>query len=114
MGAGARDRRLQLLRRTVVGKDDMGGELVTWPAIASVFAEREFASDGERMRADQAGASLTARFRIPWSSTWSSFDPTDRLLCERRLYDVTGVKELGRRKRLEITALARAETPADG
>jgi len=106
--AGALDRRVQLLRATVT-QDDANEDVYTWPLLAEVSASRQDVSDGERVRAQQVGASLTTRFQIRWSPEVDSLSPVDRLRCEGRTYDITGVKAIGRRDALEITANARPE-----
>lgn len=52
---------------------------------------------------------LTTRFVIRWSKTVTDFNTKDRLVCEGLEYGVVGVKELGRRQYLEITAAARSD-----
>ncbi|WP_396190311.1 head-tail adaptor protein [Flavobacterium sp.] len=46
-----------------------------------------------------------------YSTTAATIDPRDRLTFEGRDYDINGVKDVGRRQYIEITATARAETP---
>ena len=79
----------------------------SWGTLAIVWAERMTISDGERWRAGEVGSRITDRFRIRWSSDVSDLDPTDRIAWEGRTYEIHGVKELGRREYLEITAAAR-------
>ncbi len=43
----------------------------------------------------------------------SDIDPKDRVRFEGRVYDIVGVKEIGRREGLEITAVARPDTPPE-
>ncbi len=66
-------------------------------------------SDGERLKAGQTLADQTARFTIRWSSEVADVNPKDRIQFDGRVYDIGGVKELGRREWLEITATARAD-----
>lgn len=105
MEAGKLDRRVTIERATVV-LDDFGGEVTTWTALATVWASYEPVSDGEKWRAAEVAATVTARFRIRWG-----FDVkvTDRLIFDGRVFDIIGVKEIGRREGQEITTSARGE-----
>lgn len=65
---------------------------------------RTDASDGERMRAESFGAKITSRFVCRYDSLTATIRPeTHSLLCDGLTYNVTGVKEIGRRAGLEIT-----------
>ena len=102
------DRRLQFLRADLT--DDGYSSVETWADYGSpVWAEKIEISDGERWRAGAVDASVTTRFRIRWSSFSAELTPKDRLSCEGRVFNITGIKELGRREGLEITAAARAD-----
>lgn len=107
-GAGDLDRRVQFRRATLV--DDGFQEVETWDNHGSpVWASKTDVSDGERWRAGEVGASITSRFVVRSSTFSRDLTPKDRLVCEGREYDITGIKEIGRRDRLEITASARAD-----
>lgn len=106
--AGKMDRRLTLSQRSVT-VNSMNEPVESWATLATVWAEREDLSDGEKVRAQQVGSEITTRFRIRWSSVWSSLNPKDRCTCESREYEITGLKELGRREGIEITATARTD-----
>lgn len=102
------DRRLQFLRAALT--DDGYSAVETWADYGSpVWAAKIEISDGERWRAGAVDASVTTRFRIRWSSFSAELTPKDRLSCEGRVFNITGIKELGRRDGLEITAAARAD-----
>jgi SPP1 family predicted phage head-tail adaptor len=108
MQAGAMDRRVRLERATTT---DTGLEtaVASWSTLATVWAEKLEISDGERSRQVGAEASATTRFRVRYSATVASLNAKDRAVCEGRTYDIVGVKELGRREGLEITAMRRAD-----
>ena len=101
------DRRITLERGGV--SDDGFSQVETWEPLAEVWAEVDPISDGERWRAGEVGASVTHRFRIRYSTTVADLNPRDRLTYEGRAFDIGGVKEMGRREGLEITASARAD-----
>jgi SPP1 family predicted phage head-tail adaptor len=102
---------LVTLERASVTQDPGSGENVeTWATLAAdVFAEKHDVSDGERVAAAEVSATITTRFQISWADEYSDLNPTDRLVCDGRTYDIWAVKEIGYREDLEITASARAE-----
>jgi SPP1 family predicted phage head-tail adaptor len=106
--AGDLDRRVQFRRASLV---DNG--LAKVEAFAdhgsAVWASKFDVSDSERQRAAEAQASITARFRVRWSNFAAGITPKDRLFCEGVEYDISGIKEIGRREYREITAAARAD-----
>jgi SPP1 family predicted phage head-tail adaptor len=80
-----------------------------WAPLATVSASVEHIRDTERWAAQEVGAEATLRFQIRYSSTVASTNPKDRLLYEEREHNIIAVKELGRRRGLEITATARVD-----
>lgn len=108
MRAGELDRSLILIRRDV-GSNALGEPTETFTVFATARASKTDISDGEKVRAQQVGAEITARFQVYWSPNWATLNPKDRLICDGREYDVVGVKEIGRRDGIEITACARAD-----
>ena len=81
----------------------------TWADLATVWAEMMPLSDGERVKAAEVSAEITTRFRILWSSTVSTVNPKDRLTFDGKTWDIWGVKEIGFRDGIEITAAARSD-----
>ena len=101
---------LLTIQRKTTTQDAFGAPVETWSTLAAgVYAEKTDVSDGERIAAAEVSASITARFRIIWSPTYANLNPTDRISCDGRTYDIWGVKEIGYREGFEITAVARAE-----
>ena len=113
MRAGNLDRKITLQRFSET-RDAYNAPVLSWATLAIVWAAFEPVSDGERLRADEVAASATARFRIRYSTTVDGLNPKDRVLYEAVVFDILHVKPMGRRVGLEITARARAETPANG
>jgi SPP1 family predicted phage head-tail adaptor len=66
-------------------------------------------SDGERWRAGEVAAHITARFTVRWSQFAAGITPKDRLIYKDAEHDIFSVKEIGRREWIEITAAARAD-----
>ena len=108
MEAGKLDRRVQFRRFTLI--DDGFAQVESWVDYGlPAWAQRRFVSDGEQVAAAQVAARITARFLVRWTFATGAITPKDRLICEGREYDITGVKEIGRREGVEITAAARAD-----
>jgi SPP1 family predicted phage head-tail adaptor len=102
---GPLDRRVTI-ERSIAIPDGLGGEEASWGRHADVWASYYPISDSERLRAAEVAATITARFRIRWGL---DVGPTDRLVFDGRIYEIVGVKEIGRHKGQEITAGSRAE-----
>jgi len=109
MDAGSLDRLVQFQRATIT--DDGFSQVETFTAHGvPVWARKTDISDGERFRAGEVAANITTRFVVRWSDFTRDLSPKDRLTCEGRVYDISGIKEPeGRRQWLEITAAARAD-----
>jgi SPP1 family predicted phage head-tail adaptor len=109
MNAGSLDRRVQFRRATLA--DDGLAQAETWEDHGyAVWAMKTEISDGERWRAGEVAAHVTARFLVRWSSFTADLTPKDRLVCEGREYNIAGIKEgTGRRQWLELTCAARAD-----
>lgn len=105
MEAGKLDRRLTL-RRNAHTTDEFGGQVDNWTDLATVWASKHDISDGERLRAQQVGASITTRFQIRPLADGARPSVKDQALCEGLLYEITAVKEIGRRDGWEISAVA--------
>lgn len=97
------DRRVTLQRATTA-TNAFGEGVPTWAALATVWAKFQPVSDGEKWRAGMVEAREFARFTIRYSSTVASLSGKDRLLFEGAVWSITGVKEIGRRVDIEITA----------
>lgn len=104
--AGDLNRRITIQRATVT-IDALGGEAKAWADLATIWAAVKPISDGERWRAQEVAASATHRFTIRFQA--ASPKPTDRIVYEGRVFEISGVKELGFHEGWEVTASARAE-----
>lgn len=97
------DRRITIVRAVEqldeVGKPLSTGEetfLVAWAKYVPI-------SDGEKLT-HKHQADLSARFTIRWSKAGAGAKSSDRLIFEGRRFGIFGIKEIGRRQYLEITA----------
>lgn len=108
ISAGRLDRRIVIERATYT-QNAMGEQVPTWAPLATVWAEATPLSDGERIRAAEVSAEISMRFVIRWSPLVEDVNPKDRVSYDGRIWNLWGVKEIGRREGLELTAGARAE-----
>jgi len=110
--AGDLDRRVQFRRSRLVD-DGVSKSPVFADHGTPVWAKKRDLSDGERWRASEVQANVTTRFVVRWSGFTAGLTPKDRLVCEGRDYEITGIKEIeGRRTWLEITTAARIDKVA--
>ena len=109
--AGTLDRSI-ILQRATTTKNAFNEDVEAWAPLATVWSSKRDISDGERVRAAEVGAVIETRFQIRWSSVVADLSAVDRLLFGGLVYNITAVKEIGRRQGLEITAAARAEAGA--
>ncbi|SOC21965.1 phage head completion protein [Rhodobacter maris] len=75
---------------------------------APIWASRRDVSDAERALAGWTEATVVSRFVVVATPFTLAIRPVDRLVAGGRVYEITGIKEIGAR-RLEITAEARVE-----
>jgi SPP1 family predicted phage head-tail adaptor len=107
---GKMDDRVQFRRRSLT--DDGFNKVEVWADHGTpVWASRDDVSDAERFRNGSVEAVITARFVVRWSEFTAAITPKDRLASGGKDYDIIGIKETGgRRNRLELSVLARADT----
>ena len=107
IGAGQLDRRITLRRKTVTNTGL--GMTEAWADLATIWASRKDVSDGEKIAAGGVMATLAARFVVRSSTLTRGLTAKDALIEGGKTFQITGIKELGRRDFLEITAEARAD-----
>lgn len=103
MDAGKLDRRITL-QRFFTTYDEWNQPTEGWTDLGQRWASKEDVSDGEKVRAAQVGASVSTRFQVRWDSVTSTITAADRLVYDGVEHEIQGVKEIGRREGLEITA----------
>jgi head-tail adaptor len=105
---GTLDRRVQFTRATLA--DDGYSMAETWASLGSpVWAGRSDVSDGEKNRTGAVEASAMSRFIVRSSAFTRGITPKDRMTCDGFDWNITGIKQIGRKDRLEISATARAD-----
>lgn len=107
--AGKMDRRVSILRGSK-SKDGYNADILTWHPFVSRWAEATPINDAERLRAGEVLGQKKYRFVLRYDPDTSTIDHRDRLTFDGREYDINGVKELGRKESIEITATARAQS----
>lgn len=108
MEPGKLDRRI-LLQRYGISYNADNEPIEGFTDLATVWASVQYASDGEKARAGAVAATVSVRFQIRWSTAVSTVNPKDRVAYDGKVFDIVGVKELGRREGLEISAAAPAD-----
>lgn len=113
MRSGRLDRRIAIQRKTIT-QNTYGEEIVAWSTVATVWAELRYNSGGERYAENQYQGKTTTTFRVRWSEAAKATTVEDQIFFDARYYDVTDVREIGRREGLEIDAYVRSETQVAG
>jgi SPP1 family predicted phage head-tail adaptor len=108
MFAGDLDSRVTIQRATIT-KNAIGEDAQTWTNLATVWAKVMPIRDAERSENGLINAERASRFQIRWSARVADVNPKDRLTYDGSTYEIWGVKELGRRVGIEISATARAD-----
>lgn len=107
MDAGKLDRRITIRRKTVT--NGPLGATETWATLGTIWAARKDVSDGEKAAAGTVMSTVAARFTVRSTDMTRGLRPADTITEGRLTFDIVGIKELGRRDYLEITAQARLD-----
>lgn len=103
MRAGALDRRVTILRRTLT-RNAYGEQVETFTSLGDVWAQKLDVTGRELFSARNTLAENTTRFRIRYRS---DLVLTDRLGYGGDEYDILQIAEVGRQDALDIVATAR-------
>lgn len=99
------DRRVEVMRRGAAGGAFGTHQDGAWGAHGTpIWAKRHDVSDAERGGPSGIEGGRVTRFTVRWSSFTAGLTRSDRLRCDGLLFDVLGLKEMGRRAFIEITA----------
>lgn len=104
MGKPKLDRRITLLRARTTLNDFGEVDLSAPDELGQIWASFTPVSDAERWRAGQIEAVSMARFVLRWSAIAASLSAADRLKLDGKVWQISGRKELGRRRWIELTA----------
>lgn len=115
MRAGDLDRRVRIEKRTRTQAPG-GQEVETWAAVPTgaadncVWMGKRDMRANERWAADQNVAQIETVFTAHWAPAFETIQPdTHRLVYRSRVYEIHGIREVGRREGVEIAAAARGE-----
>lgn len=101
MRIGNRNRLVSLQRQVETGEIDALYQPVTkWQTITKFWAALTFKNVDEEFAASQRYAKRTVTFQ----TSYRDVKETDRLLLDGNAYNVKGVKEIGYREGIEISA----------
>ncbi len=93
------------------GDDGMRRKGGTAPVGNPIWMDRLDEQAGEKWRSSQVSALITSRFVVRCGVLASSLTPKHRLDCAGVQFEIVGIKAgQGRRRTLEITAIAKAAT----
>lgn len=110
MRAGRLDRRITIQGKSIT-QSDSGEEVVTWGVVATVWAEKIENRGDERFAARQIVGHAVRTFRFRWSDTVSEVSTEHRIVFDGRSFDITDVREIGRREGIEVDCYAPSEEP---
>lgn len=97
------DRRI-LIEQAAESANGIGEPIKTWSTFAAVWSEISPVRETERFTAQQVDAQRESRFRIRWLS---GVTEKMRISYDSAYWDITGIREIGRRDGLEIVAVVR-------
>lgn len=107
---GNLDRRITIQGNTPTASDS-GGDVDNWADVATVYAEKVENRGDERFATQQLVGHAVVTFRIRWSDTVKVVTDKHRIVFDGRTYNITAVREIGRREGIEMDAFAAAEQP---
>ncbi len=88
--------------------DDFGTVTDTWTDVATLRAERVENDAAEVIRDNTREADETT---ITFRTRFATVLQSDRLIFETKPFDIISVKEIGRKRGLEIKAISRGQLP---
>ncbi len=105
--AGSLDRRVAL--SSIASTNTGTGYTETATALGTVWASRKDVSDAEKTAAGTVEGTVRTRFMVRSSSLTRGLKPKDTLTEGGLTFRIVGIKEVGRRDMIEITAEARLD-----
>lgn len=103
MRAGKMDRRVTLLKWQETGRDALNTPIENWVAVATVWAQQRTERGAERFSAAQIAGAKVMTFHIRHRS---DIGVKDRISYEGQVFEISDVRELGRRVGSEIDCVA--------
>lgn len=104
MPAAEFDRRITLQQRLVMREPSMGGQITTWPDIATVYAQvvesSEMVAPADSATEPVQLYARPMKIRIRWRPGVDKSNT--RIVYSGRVLRITGTAELGRRRKIEL------------
>ena len=111
--AGRRETLVTFLRAPLVD-DGFASRKDAFAFLHQSWASRTDVSDAERAVAGQVAGEMVSRFVVLWSAQNSDVTHSDRLRISAggqvTEYEITGIKHLGWRDRIEVTAKTKSSS----
>ena len=106
MRAGRLDNVITIQRYNVVGDDGAGNQIREWFVLATMRAQLVKASTEELVRQYGIDSNTLIVFRTRFMA---GITTADRVVHDGLLHDIKEIKEIGRRKGLEIGTISRGD-----
>lgn len=103
MRAGKMDRRVTLLKFEEIGRDPLNTPIEDWVETATVWAQQRPERGAERFSAAQIAGAKVMTFHVRYRD---DIGVKDRLSYEGQTFEITDVRELGRRVVSEVDCVA--------
>lgn len=102
MRAGSFDRVVTVERQFETSEEDVfGSPILEWRPVHRFWAGKIHKAEDEAFAASQRYAKRTVTFSSYWLE---DIKETDRLICDGVQYDIRGLREIGFREGIEISA----------
>lgn len=105
MRAGKLDRRITIRRYQVIGHNEFNEEIRDWADVATVWAQQRPNRGSERFAAQQVAGTAVMMFHIRYRDV----KVEDVIRYDGKEWNVTDVREVGRRVVTEIDCVARQD-----
>lgn len=103
MRAGKLDRRLTVQRRMGTPDPNDWNDVATWVDLITVWAEKQHVSEDIQITDGGEYHFGIITFRSRW---FADIQATDRIIFEGEVFEIRGIREIGRRDGLEFKAKA--------
>lgn len=111
-GAGDLDHVVRFRVRAAATDTGLGKQPAWDDEGAPIWASKRDVTDVERWRASEIQAQVGTRFVVRWSAYTASITARDLLVCDGQTYQITGLREIERKRWIEIGAVRRADMVA--
>lgn len=106
MRAGSLDRKITIQAASIADDGFSSEGLTSWTDIMTLSASAIPVNDAERFSAGGIKSTSMYRWIVRHSVAASRITPQNRLIYGREIFEIVGIKELGRRRGYEITGVS--------